>query len=128
MKLRVTSSNGAIKSAAVSALFCSLFGTFPPNSSEIKPNQTATKITAIQGIGALCDAELPSLRQYDQWGRRIDELTTSQGWRAMKAIAFQEGLISIAYDRERYQEWARVYMFAKVLMFDADCRMVRFLF
>lgn len=96
---------------------------FTPNTSKL--NQNATKITAIQGIGALCDAELPSLRQYDQWGRRIDELTTSQGWRAMKAIAFQEGLISIAYDRERYQEWARVYMFAKVLMFDADCRMVR---
>lgn len=44
----------------------------------------------------------------------------------MKAIAFKEGLISIAYERDHYQEWARVYMFAKVLMFDADCRMVGF--
>lgn len=42
----------------------------------------------------------------------------------MKAIAFREGLISIAYDREKYKEWARVYMFAKVHMFDADSRMV----
>lgn len=42
----------------------------------------------------------------------------------MKAIAFREGLISIAYDRDKYQEWARVYMFAKVHMFDADGRMV----
>lgn len=43
----------------------------------------------------------------------------------MKAIAFREGLIAIAYDRQKYEEWARVYMFAKVHMFDADGRMVR---
>ena len=42
----------------------------------------------------------------------------------MKAIAFREGLISIAYNREKYEECARVYMFAKVHMFDADSRMV----
>lgn len=43
----------------------------------------------------------------------------------MKAITFQEGLISIAYEREKYAEWARVYSFAKIVMFDADGRMVR---
>jgi hypothetical protein len=95
----------------------------------IIPSYTAhlagTEIPAIQSLGTLCDKELPSLKQYDQWGQRVDELSTSQGWRAMKAIAFREGLISIAYDREKYEEWARIYMFAKVHMFDADGRMVR---
>jgi len=103
---------------------------FPPNlKSEIEPElvRWGNEVRGpIQTIGALCDppSTHPSLRQYDEWGRRIDELSTSSGWRTLKAITFKEGLISIAYERDKYAEWARVYSFAKIVIYDADARMI----
>lgn len=87
-------------------------------------SQLLNPLLAIQALGALCDASKPALRRYNQWGQRIDELTTSEGWRSLKAVTFREGLVSIAYDRARYAQWARVYCFAKIVMFNGDCRSV----
>ena len=61
----------------------------------------------------------PTITQYDQWGRRIDTLYTSEGWRKLKAIAQREGIPAIFYERQ-YGEHSRVYGFAKVLLMVGD--------
>ncbi|PVF96416.1 hypothetical protein CPB86DRAFT_827256 [Serendipita vermifera] len=76
----------------------------------------------IRSIGALADAE-PTLTQYSHWGRRIDVLQTSEGWRRLKGIAAQEGLVAISFERQ-YKEWSRVYAFAKTLLFTGEGRVV----
>ena len=46
--------------------------------------------------------------QYDQWGKRIDDLQTSEGWRGLKAKMQEEGAIGIPFER-KYGEFSRVY-------------------
>lgn len=64
-------------------------------------------------------ADEPRLRQYDAWGHRIDELTTSPSWQDLKFAALKEGLISDSYSPGR--QWlgssARLFTFAKTLFF-----------
>jgi hypothetical protein len=69
----------------------------------------------------------PKLTQYDQWGRRIDRLDTSEGWRKLKDVAIREGLVSIAHER-RYGEHSRIYGFAKIMIWSGDSHMVWTLF
>lgn len=61
----------------------------------------------------------PKLLQYDQWGRRIDDLQTSEGWRELKAIAQREGIPGIFYER-KFGEHSRVYGFAKMMIMVGD--------
>jgi hypothetical protein len=35
----------------------------------------------------------PTLVQYDHWGRRVDMLKTSEGWRGLKGVAAAEGCV-----------------------------------
>ncbi|KAH9922843.1 uncharacterized protein BXZ73DRAFT_91555 [Epithele typhae] len=65
----------------------------------------------------------PELVQYDSWGRRVDELRTSEGWRALKEVYHREGAVAIPYER-RYGAHSRVYGFAKLLLANADSEMV----
>ena len=66
----------------------------------------------------------PQLIQYDSWGRRVDELRTSEGWRGLKDIYVREGLVAIAYER-KYKEHSRPYGFAKLFIAAADSEVVR---
>ncbi|KAI0081541.1 hypothetical protein K474DRAFT_1242013 [Panus rudis PR-1116 ss-1] len=77
--------------------------------------------TKIRDISAR--TEPPKLVQYDQWGRRIDDLQTSEGWRGLKAAMQEEGLIGIFYER-RYREYSRVYGFAKMMLAVGDTRVI----
>lgn len=61
----------------------------------------------------------PTLVQYDQWGRRVDDLQTSEAWRNLKALAQREGLPGIFYER-KYKEHSRIYGFAKILLMVGD--------
>ncbi|KAG6890631.1 hypothetical protein C0995_006607 [Termitomyces sp. Mi166 len=61
----------------------------------------------------------PRLVQYDQWGRRIDELETSEGWRDLKAFSQKEGIPGIFYER-KYKEHSRTYGFAKMVIMVGD--------
>ncbi|GAA5998503.1 uncharacterized protein JCM10292_002742 [Rhodotorula paludigena] len=56
----------------------------------------------------------PVLTQYDQFGRRVDKLHTSELWRKLKGIAAEEGLVAIPFER-REGEFARLRAFAKAL-------------
>ena len=67
----------------------------------------------------------PTLVQYDQWGRRVDRLQTSEGWRKLKAIAQKEGLPALFYER-KHGEFSRVDGFARVLMMTGDMHTVSF--
>ncbi|GAA5896133.1 uncharacterized protein JCM6883_001725 [Sporobolomyces salmoneus] len=61
----------------------------------------------------------PTLIQYDQWGRRTDELVTSESWRELKKVAIEEGLVEIAMKRKE-GEFSRVRGFAKGYLFAPD--------
>ncbi|CAO3629604.1 unnamed protein product [Cunninghamella blakesleeana] len=58
----------------------------------------------------------PRLTQYDEWCRRVDEITVSQGWKDLNDAAAEEGLVSIAFERT-YGEHSRVYQFAKSYLY-----------
>ena len=66
----------------------------------------------------------PELTQYDQWGRRIDRLHTSEGWRKLREVAVREGLVAIPHER-MHGEHSRLYGFAKVMIFAGDSHTVR---
>ncbi|KAF5385728.1 hypothetical protein D9757_005511 [Collybiopsis confluens] len=61
----------------------------------------------------------PTLVQYDNWGRRIDDLQTSEGWRSLKATAQREGLPGIFYER-KYRQHSRIFGFSKALLMAGD--------
>ncbi len=44
-------------------------------------------------------AEEPRLVQYDHWGRRTDDLQTSEGWRGLKELVQKEGFVTLFYER-----------------------------
>ena len=65
----------------------------------------------------------PIFRQYDQWGRRVDDLQTSEGWRGLKAVMQKEGVPAIFYER-RHGEFSRVHGFMKMLLATGDSSVV----
>jgi len=60
-------------------------------------------------------ASPPTLIQYDQLGRRVDDLQTCEAWRTLKAIAQEEGIVAIQYERKE-GAYSRVYSFAKQII------------
>ncbi|KAF9489393.1 hypothetical protein BDN71DRAFT_1401714 [Pleurotus eryngii] len=99
--------------------------TLPPSVFE-EINQDLVRfgnevLTSIRDMGTKVTP--PNLVQYDQWGRRIDDLQTSEGWRGLKAIAQKEGMPGIFYERT-YGEHSRSYGFAKVFLMSGDSHMV----
>ncbi|KAL0565878.1 hypothetical protein V5O48_016145, partial [Marasmius crinis-equi] len=77
----------------------------------------------IRDLGAQHRVQPPHLIQYDQWGRRIDDLQTSEGWKDLKAVAQKEGIPAIFYER-KYGEYSRLYGFAKAFLMVGDGHMV----
>jgi len=67
--------------------------------------------------------EVPTLTQYDQWGRRIDKLNTSEGWRRMKDICIQEGLVAIAHER-KHGEFSRMHGLTKSALMSGDSNVI----
>jgi hypothetical protein len=45
----------------------------------------------IAKMGDNAETHPPTLRQYDPWCRRVDELDTSEGWHQLKSVAVEEG-------------------------------------
>lgn len=68
-------------------------------------------------LDLVADAEknLPYLKTWDAWGRRQDELVTSEGWRKLSAIGVQEGMVAIGYENE-YGQFSRTLQFLKYLV------------
>lgn len=62
------------------------------------------------------NANEPRLVPFDPWGRRIDDIVTSRGWKELERVSAEEGLVSIAYERE-HGPWSRLHQFAKLYLF-----------
>jgi alkylation response protein AidB-like acyl-CoA dehydrogenase len=73
----------------------------------------------IARMGDEAEHNPPTFRQFDPWCRRVDEIQTSGGWKQLKAVAAEEGLVAIAYERQ-YGEYSRLYQFAKLYLFVPD--------
>ncbi len=67
-------------------------------------------------LSRAAELEPPRLVQFDAWGRRVDRIETSAAWRAIHAIAAEEGLVSVAYER-RHGEYSRLVQFALLYLF-----------
>ncbi|TFK27631.1 acyl-CoA dehydrogenase domain-containing protein [Coprinopsis marcescibilis] len=80
-------------------------------------------LEVLRPLASSASVSPPTLTQYDQWGRRIDHLQTSEGWRKIKAISQTEGIPGIFYERT-YNEHSRVYGFAKILLMVGDTQEV----
>ncbi|HKO17100.1 MAG TPA: acyl-CoA dehydrogenase family protein [Gemmatimonadaceae bacterium] len=87
--------------------------------SEIEPQLRTLGARAATELLALSEAaerEPPRHVPYDPWGRRVDEIVTSDAWRALDRIAAEEGLIAIGYERahgaySRTDQLARLYLY-----------------
>eukprot|EP01096_Ripella_sp_DP13-Kostka_P007208 TRINITY_DN2620_c0_g2_i1.p1 TRINITY_DN2620_c0_g2~~TRINITY_DN2620_c0_g2_i1.p1 ORF type:complete len:687 (-),score=249.70 TRINITY_DN2620_c0_g2_i1:67-1989(-) len=64
----------------------------------------------------LCDTFEPRLIQIDAFARRIDEIQVHEAWKRLHAVAAEEGLIAIGYERP-IGELSRLYQFSKLYMF-----------
>jgi len=60
------------------------------------------------------DAErnIPYLRTWDSFGKRKDELVTSEGWRNLQDLGIREGIVAIPYEN-RHGSFSRVHQFLK---------------
>jgi acyl-CoA dehydrogenase len=61
------------------------------------------------------EANPPLLHRYDAWGRRVDRIDTSAGWRTLRDAAVRHALVALPYDpaaRARLGAGARVLQHA----------------
>ena len=58
----------------------------------------------------------PYLISHDTWGRRIDEIVTSNGWKELDKVSAEEGIVAIGYER-KFGEYSRLIQFAKIFLF-----------
>ena len=49
----------------------------------------------------------PLLLQYDEWGRRVDEVRTSEGWRAIATWFAERGIPGEAYGSMGQERWLK---------------------
>ncbi|EOD45786.1 putative acyl- dehydrogenase protein [Neofusicoccum parvum UCRNP2] len=72
------------------------------------------KVLSPQVLNWVLDAErnLPYVKTFDSWGRRRDELITTEGWRKLQALGIAEGMAAIPYEN-LHGEFSRVHHFAK---------------
>lgn len=62
------------------------------------------------------DAEknAPYLRTWDSFGKRKDDLVTSEGWRRLQELGQAEGIIAISYENKN-GPYSRVHQFLKYI-------------
>ncbi len=80
-------------------------------------------VTDLAQLGDAAEAAPPRLVQFDPWGRRIDRIETSAAWRALHAIAAEEGLVATAYER-RFGPASRLVQFALLYLFHPSTAVV----
>lgn len=62
------------------------------------------------------EAHPPELTSFDPWGRRLDVIRMSPGWKNLEAAAATEGIVASAYER-KYGDRSRVYQAALLYLF-----------
>ncbi|KAI9365113.1 acyl-CoA dehydrogenase/oxidase [Pilaira anomala] len=89
--------------------------------TEIEPDlfkfgDRVTKDILVMGDNVDAPNNYPQLKQYDAWCKRVDEISTAQGWKELNDVAAEEGLVAIAYER-KYGQYSRIYQFAKQYLY-----------
>lgn len=69
------------------------------------------------------EAHPPTVNCWDVWGRREDELVTSEGWRNLQEMGISEGIVSIAHENA-YGKYSRLYQFLKYHLWTGSCAYV----
>jgi alkylation response protein AidB-like acyl-CoA dehydrogenase len=94
--------------------------TMPPESlRELEPE--LDELGAVAG-GPLYRLQIadrlnePTLRQWDAWGNRVDELEVTSLWREAERLAVRHGLVATGYE-PAHGRHARIAQFAKVYLF-----------
>ena len=52
----------------------------------------------LQAWGDACERQPASLRQFDGWGQRIDEVVYPSAWRELAAVSARTGLVALPYE------------------------------
>lgn len=73
-------------------------------------------VTDMPGWADEAEKNPPKLVPYDPWGRRIDDIETSQGWKCLEKVAAEEGLIAAGYER-KFGEYSRLYQMAMLYLY-----------
>lgn len=53
---------------------------------------------------------------FSPWGKRIDDIQTSQGWKELEKLAATEGIVATAYDR-KFGAFSRIYQMALLYLY-----------
>jgi hypothetical protein len=70
---------------------------------------------------ANAEKNIPYLKTWDTFGKRKDELVTSEGWRRLQEIGIQEGMVAIPYEN-RSGPYSRIHHFLKSVLLLKDLR------
>lgn len=62
------------------------------------------------------ESQPPEHIPFDPWGRRVDEIKTSSGWKALEQVAAEEGIVATAYER-RFGAASRIYQMALLYLY-----------
>lgn len=73
-------------------------------------------ISDVLEMAQTAEANPPTLTSYDSWGKKIDQLTTSQSWKDLDRVSAEEEIVSIAYKR-KYAQYSRMFQFSKLYLF-----------
>jgi putative acyl-CoA dehydrogenase len=69
------------------------------------------------------ERNLPFIIEQDTFGKSLNKLVTSAGWKKLKEFAAEEGIISTSFERH-YDEYSRVIGFAKEFIFTPNSAIV----
>lgn len=73
-------------------------------------------VTDLLQYSLAAEAEQPTHIPYDPWGRRIDDLKTSDAWKKLEQAAAEEGIVATAYER-KFGRYSRVYQMALLYLY-----------
>ncbi|OBT77890.1 hypothetical protein VF21_03202 [Pseudogymnoascus sp. 05NY08] len=65
------------------------------------------------------EKNLPYLKTWDTFGKRRDELITSEGWRNLQDLGIEEGIVAIPFEN-KHKEFSRVHQFIKYHLWTAS--------
>ncbi|KAI0259816.1 hypothetical protein BC834DRAFT_832928 [Gloeopeniophorella convolvens] len=97
-----------------------------PNSihCELDPEFRRFETVVVQTVRPISElVSPPTFTQYNQWGQRVDILHTSEGWRGLKAVCQEEGIVAIPYER-KHGEYSRIHSFSKIFLMAGDSQVV----
>lgn len=73
-------------------------------------------VTDMLEFAADAEAQPPVHIPFDPWGKRIDQIQVSPGWKSLEKAAAEEGIVATAFER-KHAEYSRVYQMALLYLY-----------